>query len=337
MNRKDFLKGMGLAGVGLSLPTSKLWSKPLSGGDTTSDSCVLIPSETEGPFPLDLTENSAFFRQDVREDRDGVQFNLKLKIIGQSNCEPMQNVRVNIWHCDKDGLYSGYDNNMNPGQAGLTYLRGYQMTDANGEVEFTTIFPGWYDGRITHIHFQVYVSSSYSVVSQLSFDPDTKNSIYTDNSSIYTNGVDPMTFAQDNIFSDGYDYQIATLTENSSTGGWESYLEVTVQGEGTVGVGHIEKQNAKQFSLGQNYPNPFVGETTIPVSLNQASDVSVDLYDMMGRKVASVAPQSFSSGEQSITLNMEKLGLPTANYLYQIKVENSNGSYVDSKMMTASR
>ena len=60
----------------------------------------------------------------------------------------MQNVRVNIWHCDKDGLYSGYNT-----ETSLTYLRGYQFTDANGEVEFITIFPGLYTGRTCHIHF----------------------------------------------------------------------------------------------------------------------------------------------------------------------------------------
>lgn len=75
---------------------------------------------------------------------------------------------MNIWHCDKDGLYSGYSQNNNQGQAGLTYLRGYQMTDASGNVEFVTIFPGcrW---RICHIHFQVYVSSVYAAISQSAF------------------------------------------------------------------------------------------------------------------------------------------------------------------------
>ncbi|MEZ4687486.1 MAG: hypothetical protein R3B47_15900 [Bacteroidia bacterium] len=98
----------------------------------------------------------------------------------------MQSVRVNIWHCNKDGLYSGYDGNNNPGQAGLTYLRGYQMTDANGEVEFITILPGWYNGRICHIHFQVYVSSSYAAISQLTFPIADKNAIYQANSTLYT-------------------------------------------------------------------------------------------------------------------------------------------------------
>lgn len=111
---------------------------------------------------------------------------LKLRVIGSENCLPMNNVRVNIWHCDKDGLYSGYSQQNNQGQAGQTYLRGYQFADANGEVQFETIFPGWYNGRICHIHFQVYVSSVYAAISQLTFPLDIKNKIYTDNSSLYT-------------------------------------------------------------------------------------------------------------------------------------------------------
>ena len=64
------------------------------------EACVLISSETAGPFPLDLTENQTFFRQDVRESEQGVKLNLKLKIFGLNNCEPMRNLRVNIWHLD---------------------------------------------------------------------------------------------------------------------------------------------------------------------------------------------------------------------------------------------
>ncbi|MBK7874059.1 MAG: protocatechuate dioxygenase [Saprospiraceae bacterium] len=194
MKRKDFLKTIGLAtGAASILPLRNTLGN-------TPNACTLIPTETAGPFPLDLTANTAFFRQDVRESKTGVQLNLKMKIIGASNCEPMRNVRVNIWHCDKDGLYSGYSQSNNAGQAGLTYLRGYQMTDANGEVNFITIFPGWYTGRICHIHFQVYVSSSYSAISQMTFDIATKNAIYAANPTLYTKGADPLNYNNDNIF-----------------------------------------------------------------------------------------------------------------------------------------
>lgn len=332
-DRRDFIKTAGLLGAASLVPFGKV----LAGTSDTKKaaSCTLIPTETAGPFPLDLTANTTFFRQDIRETKTGVPLNLKLKIIGDGNCLPMENVRVNIWHCDKDGLYSGYDQTNNPGQAGQTYLRGYQFTNANGEVEFITIFPGWYNGRICHIHFQVYVSSSYAAISQLTFDIPTKQAIYTANSGIYTNGTDPMTLAADNVFSDGYAYQMATLTPNSATGGYDSYLEVTIQGNGTVGLGHLEKENAKNFSLGQNFPNPYSNQTTIPVTLVQPADLTLDLFDLQGKKAATIQRNNLTSGEHKIDLNMQSLGLSTGNYVYQVTVKNNKGVFVDSKMMTA--
>ncbi len=328
MNRKEFLKGTGLAGLGLAFAKTGLSSGKISPSSEINN-CVLIPSETAGPFPLDLTENSFYLRQDVREDREGVQLNLRMKIIGQDNCEPMQNVRVNIWHCDKDGNYSGYQD-----QTGTTYLRGYQMTDANGEVEFVTIFPGWYNGRVCHIHFQVYVSQNYAAISQLTFDHDTVNEVYNSNSSIYTKGEDPKTPATDNIFSDGYELQLATLTLNEDTGGYESYIEVAVQGQGTVGVSNLERETAKVFELGQNTPNPFADQTSIPVTVKQPSDISLELWDLNGKKIARVFQEKNAIGEYFIKVNLEKLGIPVGSYIYQFEAVNENGVFRLPKMMT---
>lgn len=327
MNKREFLKATGMLGAAMLIPFQKTFSR-------AADICTLIPTETAGPFPLDLTTNTFYFRQDVRETQQGVQFNLKLKIFGIGNCLPIPNLRVNIWHCSNVGLYSGYDQPGNVGQAGLTYLRGYQITDANGEVEFITIFPGWYTGRICHIHFQVYVSSSYAAISQLTFDTATKNGIYAANSTLYPNGADPTTYASDNVFSDGYSYQLATITPNATTGGYDGYLEVGIQGNGVLGVGNLEKENAKQFSLGQNFPNPYLNETSIPFHLKFPSDVTLDIYDLQGKKVASINRKNLSSGEHQIPLNLKLLRLQTAGYVYQVEVKNANGIYRDCKMMT---
>lgn len=326
MDKRAFLKTTGILGVATLLPVGKILGNGLQDG--TGTSCTLVPTETAGPFPLDLTANNFYFRQDVREGLAGVQLNLRMKIIGNGNCLPMQNVRVNIWHCDKDGNYSGYGT-----ETGLTYMRGYQMTDNNGEVEFITILPGWYPGRVCHIHFQVYVSSNYAAISQLTFDTTTKNAIYTANPGIYTDGVDPMTPESDGVFADGYQYQLATLTPNGTTGGYDSYLEVTVQGDGTTG--YSEKEALKQFELGQNYPNPYMGQTTIPFTLKQNADVKLDLYDLMGRKVATINKPGLTTGNQKIDINVDELGLGTANYIYQMEITNSNGTYRTCKMMTA--
>jgi protocatechuate 3,4-dioxygenase beta subunit len=333
MKRKDFLRGIGLASIGTALaPQNALANNPkLVGGPLA---CTLIPTETEGPFPLDLTANTAFFRKNIQETKTGVALNVKIKVIGSSNCLPMQNVRVNIWHCDKDGIYSGYNNAMNAGSTTATYCRGYQFTDANGIAEMNTIFPGWYNGRICHIHFKVTVSSAYAAVSQLTFPIAAKNALLLANPTLYPKGADPATFAGDNVFSDGVAFQTATLTQNAA-GGYDTYLEVTVNGAGTTGIGHLEKETAKQFNMAQNFPNPFDKQTTIPFKLINGSEVKIDLYDLMGKNVATVLNKKMDIGEHQCLVNFEKQRLPVANYMYQIEVSNSDGVFKDVKMMTA--
>lgn len=334
MKRSDFLKGIGLASVGSVLPLSKMEAATTAANKATA--CTLIPSETEGPFPLDLTANSTYFRQDLREDRTGVKLHVKMKIIGSQNCLPIQNARVNIWSCDKDGVYSGYNTSNNPGSTTATYLRGYQMTDANGEVEFITIFPGWYTGRICHIHFQIYLSSIYKAVSQMTFPIADKNAIYAANSSLYTKGADPMALSSDNIFSDGYSLQMATLTPNTD-GSYTSYLEVTVEGTGTTGLMNYEGETGGQFKMGQNFPNPHNGVTTIPFTLNEASNVKFDIFDLSARKVAVIDKGSMGVGEHNVTIDLSALGVAYGNYIYQIEVVNANGTFRQCKMMTAQK
>ena len=331
MNKREFLKTSGLIGIASFIPVKKM----MAVGSHVNDSiCTLIPAETAGPFPLDLTTNTFYFRQDVRENKVGAQLNLKMKIFGIGNCAVMQNVRVNIWHCDKDGYYSGYDVPSNQGQSGLTYLRGYQLTDVNGEVEFITILPGWYPGRICHIHFQVYVSSQYSAISQLTFDIADKNAIYAAYANLYTKGADPVSYSNDNVFSDGYAYQLAPIAPNTTTGGYDAYLEVGIQGTG-VGVGHLEKENAKQFSLGQNHPNPYGSFTVIPFSLNHASDVILDIYDLAGKKVKHIEVKDLLEGNHKVELDMSSLRNASKGYVYQLEVRNTFGIFRDCKMMTA--
>jgi hypothetical protein len=330
MKRKEFLRGLGLAGVSSLIASKGVLATKMVPKGPLPPNCVLIPSETAGPFPLDLTENQNFFRQDVREDREGAEHHLKLKIIGLENCLPMPNVRVNIWHCDKDGNYSGYGT-----ETGLTYLRGYQWTDANGECSFTTIFPGWYNGRICHIHFQVWVSSVYAAVSQLTYPLMEKNDIYAAYPSLYTKGADPLNFNQDGIFADGYSYQLASLTENTSTQVWESYLEVTVQGSGITGLAQATPETGGHFTLLQNQPNPFAGKTSVPFILHSSADVNLELWSLAGKKVAEIKRAGLSSGSHQIDVDLAPLGLPHASYVFQLVVKNAKGKYYQAKVMTA--
>jgi protocatechuate 3,4-dioxygenase beta subunit len=339
MNKRDFLKTAGTVGIASLLRPGSLVAGggPLASSDTTGASCVLIPSETAGPFPLDLSTNQEFFRSDVREDRAGTPLVLRMRVVGDVNCEPMPGVRVNIWHCDKDGRYSGYDSGNNPGQLGLTYLRGYQIADANGEVEFTTIFPGWYPGRVCHIHIQVWVSQTYAAVSQLTFPQDAKQALYAQHASVYTKGVDPLAATQDNIFADGVQHQVASLSTSDSGATYQSFLEVTVRGTGTTSVGYAERQAAQVFHLGQNSPNPCSGVTTIPFTLHTPGTVTMALYDLQGRLVHELSGRPFDVGQHSIDIDFDALGLPLSNYAYQLTVESAAGRYSDVKLLSVQR
>jgi protocatechuate 3,4-dioxygenase beta subunit len=128
---------------------------------------VLSPQQTEGPFYLDLD----LLRSDIREDRQGLRLRLALQLVDADGCLPIRDALVNVWHTDAAGAYSGF-----PGQpggvdtTGQTFLRGYQVSDANGRVEFITIYPGWYPGRTVHVHLLVHLDASRLLTSQLYFD-----------------------------------------------------------------------------------------------------------------------------------------------------------------------
>ncbi|HNP48183.1 MAG TPA: hypothetical protein PKK99_05915 [Bacteroidia bacterium] len=339
MDKREFLRTIGMAGVASLLPFGKSLANNAKPG--TSGGCVLIPSETAGPYPLDLSTNAAMFRTDIRETQAGMIHKVRLRIIGTGNCLPMPNLRVDLWHCNVDGYYSGYTVNGhlgNQNHVGETFCRGIQMTDVNGEVEFTTIFPGWYPGRISHIHFQIFVNSVVQATSQLTYPLTEKNLIYTTVAPYTTWGADPLNFSQDNIFSDGYINQLATLTQNTTTGGWDSFLEVGINGNGvSTGMLQMEPETGGYFKMGQNFPNPYRDETTIPFSLKLPADVTLELWDIHGKKVATILRPGMSAGDQTIKVNIESLGLAAANYVYQLEVKNAQGSFRQCKMMSAAK
>ena len=106
MERKEFLKKASMAGVLSLLPFGK--SIASNGNAKETSTCALVPSETAGPYPLNLSSNVAMFRTDIRETQPGVDFRFRMRIIGLNNCLPIPNCRVDVWHCSPDGYYSGY-------------------------------------------------------------------------------------------------------------------------------------------------------------------------------------------------------------------------------------
>lgn len=165
-----------------------------SASSPSGEVCYRLTSETtEGPYYIDADK----IRKDITEGKEGIPMTLRLKVIDSDSCKPVAKAAVDIWHCDALGLYSGYESSSSGGGGtpptgtpptgtpptgtpptdaptgaptgappggghqeptdDKRYLRGTQLTDRHGFVEFTTVFPGWYRGRCVHIHTKVHI------------------------------------------------------------------------------------------------------------------------------------------------------------------------------------
>ena len=141
-------------------------------------SCTVTAEQTEGPYYFDVDS----IRSDITEDRDGTPLRLALRVRDAGSCEPLRNAVVDIWHCDAAGLYSGFESASMGGGGGRsdeqTYLRGAQVTNRDGIVEFRTIYPGSYPGRTVHIHAKVHLDRTTVLTTQLYFDEETTERVY---------------------------------------------------------------------------------------------------------------------------------------------------------------
>ncbi|MCX4974697.1 intradiol ring-cleavage dioxygenase [Streptomyces sp. NBC_00620] len=198
--------------------SSSVTASASASASAASDTCVLNSTVTEGPYYLD----GALFRKDITDGKPGVPLTVKLTVRDQSeSCDPVSGAAVEIWHCDAWGYYSGYTT-ANPGGSApaesedtsgaddKTYLRGFQTTGDDGVVEFTTIYPGWYTPRATHIHVKVhtggkkadntYEGGKVNWTGQLFFDDKYgeevyKKSPYTEHTGTRTKLDDDMVYA----------------------------------------------------------------------------------------------------------------------------------------------
>jgi protocatechuate 3,4-dioxygenase beta subunit len=201
--------------------------------------CVMTPAKTEGPYFVDERLN----RSDVRSDpttgdvQDGVKLTLKLSVFNADNdCAPVQSAQVDIWHANAAGKYSDESAN---GTSGEKWLRGYQLTDADGAVTFTTIYPGWYSGRAVHIHFKVRIydgtSETHEFTSQLFFTDQMNATVFAQ--APYSSRPSPdTTDATDNIYgTDGASLLLAPTADGS--GGYVADFSVGISAGAGTGSG----------------------------------------------------------------------------------------------------
>lgn len=207
---------------------------------TSVSSCSTnIPGETAGPYPADgssassqslnALDISGIVRQDIRTSigtgnvAEGIPMKLELTLVNtNAECAPLAGYAIYAWHCTRDGNYSMYSE----GVTDEDFLRGVQPTDAAGKVTFQTIFPGCYLGRWPHVHFEIYPTlekatgqSNVVRITQLGLPESDCQAAYTNAGyESSAKNLPQITLATDNVFSDGYESQIATVSGNATDG-----------------------------------------------------------------------------------------------------------------------
>jgi protocatechuate 3,4-dioxygenase beta subunit len=222
LTRREAVGAVGAAGAALAFGCGDSPTSPSSTTSTnttsTNATCEVTPTETTGPFP----SLADLFRSDIREGKSGTLLALTIRVVNAvSGCAAVPNANVEIWHVDAAGDYSQYGT-----QTTQTFLRGIQATNDNGEVTFTTIYPGWYQGRATHIHVEVTMGGRSVKVTQIAFPETINNTVHT--SGVYASrGSNPMSNLVDGIFSDSLSSEIVTPT-GSVNGGYAATFQVAI-------------------------------------------------------------------------------------------------------------
>lgn len=237
MDRKKFLtNGFLRLGAMAALPAAvtacsdddnAAAAPPANGGNNGPDNCVVSPVETIGPFPIRTP--AQYVRANIIGDRAGIPLLITLTIQDKSNgCTPLEGVLVDIWQCDKDGNYSQYGGNQlqATNYSNQNFLRGRQTTDANGQVSYISIFPGWYPGRAPHIHVQILTADGTSLlVTQIAFPVPVYSEVYA--SSGY-NGAPDRSNTQDSIFSNSLNQNMADSITGNIADGYTLMKTITV-------------------------------------------------------------------------------------------------------------
>jgi protocatechuate 3,4-dioxygenase beta subunit len=169
--RRSLLRALALAPFSAAAAAAPSWAQQAAGGAglIAANVCMLSPQATEGPYYL----QPGLVRRDITEARPGLPVTLALQVV-TADCTPVKGARVDLWHCDADGNYSGFarqGSDTTNDTSGETFLRGTQFTDRGGVALFRTIYPGWYRGRATHFHYKVFLDRRTVLTSQI-FLPD---------------------------------------------------------------------------------------------------------------------------------------------------------------------
>jgi hypothetical protein len=194
---------------------------------SAATSCGATLEGEEGPYFVDDSA-SGYLRTNILSNLDGTNTQTGIPLVltiyvfdSKNSCAPMEGVQVDIWHCNASGIYSAESSESTVGES---WLRGYQITDSTGKVGFTTIIPGWYQDRTTHIHMRF--RSTYDDTDtggtntmQVFFNQTLVDTIDTTITPYSTEGTNSTTNASDRVYTDQEQgTTLLTLTGSTSAG-----------------------------------------------------------------------------------------------------------------------
>jgi len=221
---------------------------------SATPSCTLTAEQEEGPYYIDYET----MRQDISEGKPGVPLKLRIALVDANRCSPLENAAVDIWHCDAVGVYSGFTAEgggrggpgRGPGGPGgpppgrgnrqtdaTRFLRGVQVSDTQGLVEFGTLYPGWYEGRTIHIHLKVHLNGHVSHTGQVFLPEDLTEQIAKLEPYAKHSNVHRTTQSEDHVFTSQHGSgSIASMTRlrnGSNEDGFLATVTVAIDPEAT--------------------------------------------------------------------------------------------------------
>ena len=190
--------------------------------ETTFDVCELTPPQIEGPYYLNLSDE----RSEMIRDRMGIPLLMNLRVTHR-DCAPVAGALVEVWHADAHGVYSGFADQVED-TTGLEFLRGEAKCNQNGEVQFVSIYPGWYPGRAVHIHFKVSLHNTTLLTSQFYLPDEVSTQVYRQ--AIYEKrGEQDTLVSNDRFFLRAGDYKDLLMARvEPRHSGYMATIQVTV-------------------------------------------------------------------------------------------------------------
>jgi protocatechuate 3,4-dioxygenase beta subunit len=235
LSRRDALKLLGIGSAAFLAAYATPGTMITAARPTPNPAldCIVRPELELGPYFVDDQLKRSDIRYDPLEGNvsEGIPLALRIGVrdVSSKSCKPLEGARVDIWHCDAMGIYSGV---RQPAYntTGQKFLRGYQITDSKGIVNFQTIYPGWHSGRAVHIHFTIRTRGTnglnYQFTSQLFFEDTLTDQVHAQKPYAIKGKRDTRN-KKDRIFKDGGDQWVLNV-HGSLSGEYRTSISIAL-------------------------------------------------------------------------------------------------------------